>query len=194
MENCNIEHEQINSTKRHLQRAWWIISILEAVSALIGYIIIAVAFQRVIDVCKMEGLPTSDLAGYCALIFFVMLFGSALFIYLVYILKEFLQIKLCYFGDVKYIRQEIKAINTSKQGVVRSKTINSNGLCTLTNVEYRLWSNVCLAYVVAVADNDGAQITFSRDKNKALTFKSKESASEYATIHNLDAIKDFAIV
>ncbi|MBD5092585.1 MAG: hypothetical protein HDT36_04305 [Clostridiales bacterium] len=104
----NSERDLISNTKKHLQIAWWVLSIAFAVFALIGFIIIAVAFQPLIDALKAVGESASELQGYLALIFFVLLFGTALLIYLLYILKGYLQVKLGYCNDVTYIRENCK--------------------------------------------------------------------------------------
>lgn len=203
MENFNREHEQINTTKRHLQIAWWILSIFIAVISLVGFIIITVdLFQPIIDVIKAEGLSARSIQGYVALIFFALLFFTAISIYLLYILKEYLFSKLNCCKDVKYLREEIKEINKNNkpsdnnQNIEKLRKADSNDLCAIANIEYHLWSKSCLAYVVYVAEQNGEnrQITFSRDEHKSLTFKSREDALEYAVKNKLDTEKDFLII
>lgn len=117
----NSERDLISSTKKHLQIAWWALSIFFAVAALISFILIADAFQPLIVALKMEGLSASKPQGYLALIFFVLLFATVFFVYLLYIFKGYLQVKLGYCNDVTYIRENcmdrepVKEVKTAEK-------------------------------------------------------------------------------
>lgn len=211
MGNLNVEREQIDSTKRHLQRAFWIISIFVAVLALVSYIIIAFAFQNTIDAYKAVGAPTGSLIGYCALIFFVMLFGTALFIYLLYILKEYLQVKLGYCNDVKGVRESMLACskrltiqmlkpdeekqekidkkrNTSPQLVDEFATIatKNDAIC--------LWNRKKMAYVfdVVTDENGDNKIIYSVDGGKS--FNNNAEAMSYLYNNTLWKIEKSAVL
>ncbi|MCM1306381.1 MAG: hypothetical protein NC037_02690 [Bacteroides sp.] len=211
MDNLNVEREKIDSTKRHLQIACCIISIFIAIFSLVGYIIIAITIQGIIDAYRAEGLPTSDLAGYCALIFFVILFGAALFIYLIYILKEYLQVRLCYCNDIKSVRESMLACskrltiqmlksdedkqekiertrNTSPQLVDEFATIatKNDAIC--------LWNRKKLAYVFdVVADENGdSKIIYSVDGGKS--FNTNAEAMSFLYNNTLWEIEKSAVL
>lgn len=185
MKSTEIGHQQIVFLEKLIKVLYWVMIVCLAVGSLATFITLAVLIG----------------GGIAAGIFFGLLFGDALVAFILYIVKCACLIKIEYYDDIKYMRDYMglnaKAMQNGVPvkgsinivGEVSKDNINENNIVAPEQAqEYYIYSKTNSAYFVGITQNDGiVSVTYSKNKDKAMKFKTKTAALEFAHANKLNA-------